>query len=114
MHHRQQTADSETIGHLGIGPTAGAATGGNLRRGPSNASSNYSAGDNSAHSYGDQHHGAHELYGGENGLYPPGPYEMPGNGGGQPIMRDSPARRLTQVNEAGNVHPQQGGISRNF
>jgi hypothetical protein len=116
-HARHPTGDSETIGQLGMGPTAGAgaaaAAAGGLRRGPSNASSTYSAGDHSAGGGEAQYHGAHELYADNNGYYQPGPYELNGNGGGQPIMRESPARRLTQVQEA-NVHPQHGGIARNF
>lgn len=121
-HHRNGTLDSDTMGNFAGGAAAGAAgaaaaggAGTNLRRGASNASSTYSAGHQSQNSndYPLPHNPNNNEYYTDNGYYQPGPYDQNYNGGGQPIMRESPARRLTQINE-NNVNPQQGGIARNF
>lgn len=134
FHHRNGTMDSDV---LGAGMGAGAAVGagglvaGGLARHPSNASSTYSAGERErmsqevAGAYTDAHyqdahyqdaHYQDTHYQDDNAYYAAGPYDHSYGGhqaGGQPIMRDSPARRLTQINEGGG-HPQQGGISQNF
>jgi hypothetical protein len=123
-HHRNGTMDSDTMGNLapmaatgGAVAAAGAGAQNNgLRRGVSNASSTYSNGAHSAHSHSDYpipyHPNGQEQYS-DNQYYQHGsPYDNYG-GASQPIMRESPARRLTQVHEGG-VQPQQGGIARNF
>lgn len=121
-HHRNGTMDSDTIGHMGQAGAAGAAgaagvagaTAAGLHRGPSNASSTYSAGARSQNSndYPIPVHNGQDYYT-DNAYYQAGPYDNYGGAGGQPIMRESPARRLTQINEA-NVQPREGGIARNF
>jgi hypothetical protein len=121
-HHRNGTMDSDTMGNLGpaMGGAAAAATAGaannGLRRGVSNASSTYSNGAHSAHSNTDYpipyHPNSQEHYADNQYYQNSSPYDNYG-AASQPIMRESPARRLTQVNEGG-VQPQQGGIARNF
>jgi nitrogen fixation-related uncharacterized protein len=124
-HHRNGTMDSDTMGNLGpmaagaatagaAGAAAGAA-GGALHRGVSNASSTYSNGAPSNHSNNDYpipYNPNNQEYIPENMYSQSGPYDGYNNGG-QPVMRESPARRLTQVQDP-NVNPQHGGIARNF
>lgn len=113
---RRETMDSETMGNLAAAGAAGAATGG-VKRGPSNASSAYSAGDRSANS-GDaraQNPAGQQDYYTDNAYYQPGPYETPYGNGQQPVIRDNPARRNTRI-ERPDVFPHQGtsGIAQNF
>jgi len=108
--------DSETVGALGAGPIVGQARSTDIRRGPSNASSRYSTGNQSEHSSEPPvpMSNPQDYY--ENAYYQPGPY-----GGGyqraaeQPVIRDVSARRNTRI-ENPTVFPQQGnmGIAQNF
>jgi hypothetical protein len=110
---------------------AGLAAGG-LHRGPSNASSTYSHGEGSRHSTDypgqpyitNQHYppqgpvqpGQAQEYQPYSDYYQPGPYDYGGqqpNGPGGPVIRDNPARRLTQIQE-GQIHSGHGGIAQNF
>lgn len=124
QHHRNGTMDSDTIGAAGTtaaaaGGVAAAGSGGApLHRGPSNASSTYSAGGTSHQSADYPIPVMPQEYFHDNAYYQGNtPYDAynGGNGvqGGQAVMRESPARRLTQIQEA-EVQPQHGGIARNF
>lgn len=108
--------EGEILGAMG--PSA-AANRGDIRRGPSNASSSYSAGARSDGSdggmggaypnqYYDQYGGgnpyANEMYGGQR------PAEVPG----QPVIRDNPARRNTRIESPSHYPQQSAGISQNF
>ncbi|PKS10431.1 hypothetical protein jhhlp_002182 [Lomentospora prolificans] len=109
--------EGEILGAMG--PSA-AANRGDIRRGPSNASSSYSAGarsDGSAeggmggaypNQYYDQYGGgnpyANEMYGGQR------PVEAPA----QPVIRDNPARRNTRIESPSHYPQQSAGISQNF
>ncbi|KAI9797177.1 MAG: hypothetical protein M1825_006036 [Sarcosagium campestre] len=115
-----ERGEFEAVGALGAGPPAGGNR--DIRRGPSNASSSYSAGGQSDASgeaplpAGAQNTNYYpsEL---EDSSYPhPGPYGGEGAyAGGQPVIRDVQARRNTRI-ESPSVVPQQGnaGISQNF
>lgn len=117
---RPLTADSETVGALGTGPVAnGNRPDRDIHRGPSNASSAYSAGHHSDTS-GDGGGAAGQQYYREGMYYDDampqhGPYGDGTYGGGQPVIRDVPARRNTRI-ENPSVFPQQGssGIAQNF
>ncbi|KAI2632018.1 hypothetical protein GGR54DRAFT_634787 [Hypoxylon sp. NC1633] len=114
----QSTPEGEILGAMG--PSANDNRGnGNVHRGPSNASSSYSAagrsdgsGDN-AGSYGGPAY--LDQYGGNNpyadGAYGP---QRPGEIGGQPVIRDNPARRNTRIENPSHYPQQSAGISQNF
>ncbi|KAL5429046.1 hypothetical protein PMIN05_010836 [Paraphaeosphaeria minitans] len=113
---RRETLDSDGIGALGAAPVAGQNQAG-VARGPSNASSSYSAAERSDNS-GDYPHPMNhpQEYYDNNGYYPSsGPYDNSYGGGQQPIIRDVSARRNTRI-ENPSVFPQQGnsGIAQNF
>ncbi|KAI9844869.1 MAG: hypothetical protein M1838_001992 [Thelocarpon superellum] len=122
--NRPTTADSETIGALGGAPAAGAKRN-EINRGPSNASSSYSAGNRSEGSgenapipavpHSANYYSNDAAY--DEISYPhPGSYTGDGTyGGGQPVIRDVQARRNTRI-ENPSVVPQQGnaGIAQNF
>jgi hypothetical protein len=114
MGNRRETLDSDNVGALGAAPVAGTGRG-DIRRGPSNASSSYSAGNRSDGSEPLPTNNSHDYN--ENAYYQPGPYgdASYGGGGGQPIIRDVSARRNTRI-ESPSVFPQQGnsGIAQNF
>ncbi|KAL4911726.1 hypothetical protein BDW62DRAFT_196358 [Aspergillus aurantiobrunneus] len=107
--------ETEPYGVLGAAPVAAAGTSNqrniDINRGPSNASSAYSAGNHSEVSE-ESHPGgpyydytdAQQQYGGYNDPY-----------GGQPVIRDVQARRNTQIQNP-SVFPRQGnaGIAQNF
>ena len=95
---------------------------GDIRRGPSNASSTYSSGHHSeASSDAPQMPGPwnHEevpynIYNEINtghGPYGDGSY---GGAGGQPVIRDNQARRNTRIERAPTFPQAQGGIAQNF
>ncbi|KAL9611425.1 MAG: hypothetical protein Q9167_003932 [Letrouitia subvulpina] len=117
---RPLTADSETIGALGAAPAAnGNRQDRDIHRGPSNASSAYSGAhrsDTSTDGFGasgQQYHNEGIYY--DEGMPQHGPYGDGTYGGGQPVIRDVPARRNTRI-ENPSVFPQQGsaGIAQNF
>jgi hypothetical protein len=116
---RRETLDSDGIGALGAAPVAQRE---GINRGPSNASSSYSAADRSDNS-GDypipvsnpQEYAAYnpnEPYYHASSPYDNNAYAA---GGQQPIIRDVSARRNTRI-ENPSVFPQQGnsGIAQNF
>ncbi|KAI1476563.1 hypothetical protein K445DRAFT_67072 [Daldinia sp. EC12] len=99
--------EGEILGAMGPDGNSG---NGDVRRGPSNASSSYSAagrsdgsGDNGA-SYGGPAY--LDQYGGNN-PYADGAY-------GQPVIRDNPARRNTRIENPSHYPQQSTGISQNF
>lgn len=120
VHNQRSTMGSDDIAELGTGPAAGAA--GGIRRGPSNASSAYSAGARSdddpppmpppgqAYDYNNNNGG----YGyGQHGPYGDGSY----GGGGQadmPVVRDVSARRNTRIQPGGSYQQGNSGIAQNF
>lgn len=112
---RRETMDSDGVAALGSGPAAGQNVS-NIHRGPSNASSSYSAGNRSDNSgdYPIPVNNAQDYYT-ENGYYQPNPYDNGYAGGQQPVIRDVSARRNTRI-ENPSVFPQQGnsGIAQNF
>ncbi|KAI1388847.1 uncharacterized protein F4822DRAFT_429465 [Hypoxylon trugodes] len=110
--------EGEILGAMG--PSATDNRGGNgttnVQRGPSNASSSYSAagrsdgsGDN-AGSYGAPAY--LDQYGGNN-PYADGAYGQQ-QAGGQPVIRDNPARRNTRIENPSHYPQQSAGISQNF
>lgn len=124
---RPFTGDSETIGALGAAgaaPVAGTQQR-DINRGPSNASSSYTAGGHArseASDEGDRSpQGAFATHNYDDTTYyneaqpNHGPYGDGTYGGGQPVIRDVQARRNTRI-EKPSVFPQQGnaGISQNF
>lgn len=108
-HH---SPEGEILGAMG--PSTANNRGGNVRRGPSNASSSYSAGAPSdgsgeiGQAYGgDQYYAQYDPYT-ENGAYNSPP-------GGQPVIRDNPARRNTRIENPSHFpQNQSAGISQNF
>ncbi|KAJ4365327.1 hypothetical protein N0V83_008948 [Neocucurbitaria cava] len=121
---RRETLDSDQIGALGaVGGAApnSSQNASGVHRGPSNASSSYSAAnhsDNSGEYPGMAVGGNPQEYYNENqGYYQSGPYGQadPYAGNQQPIIRDVSARRNTRI-ENPSVFPQQGnsGIAQNF
>ncbi|KAF2178124.1 hypothetical protein K469DRAFT_718612 [Zopfia rhizophila CBS 207.26] len=116
MSGRRETLDSEGIGVLGAAPAAGQNRS-DIHRGPSNASSSYSAANRSDNSgeYPIPMNNPQDYYN-DGGYHQPGPYGDNAYGGGQqPVIRDVSARRNTRI-ENPSVFPQQGnsGIAQNF
>lgn len=105
------THEGEILGAMG--PSAANNRGGDMRRGPSNASSSYSAAARSDGSDG-------AMYGnGAAGYYEQcgqNPYEQRPNdqGGGQAVIRDNPARRNTRIENSSHYPQQSAGIAQNF
>lgn len=114
---RPDSGEVEPIGVLGAAPVA-ANNRGDIHRGPSNASSAYSAANHSEASE-ESHMSAHHPSG---GYYGDNPYYGDMNSHGaygednyQPVIRDVSARRNTRIENPG-VFPRQGnaGIAQNF
>lgn len=121
---RPLSGESEALGAMG--PAAAANRTGDVHRGPSNASSSYSAANHSDASgeqavpggaYGAaQYYSNDASYGGPygDGSYggaPAGRAEM----GGQPVIRDNLARRATRIENPSHFPTQaSAGISQNF
>lgn len=110
---RPISQDFEGVAALGVGPTAGSRSNTGVKRGPSNASSAYSAGQRSDTS---------NEAGGSAGMGSPSwdnhylnEVDAPYSSGAAPVIRDVSARRNTRI-EQPTVMPQQarGGISQNF
>lgn len=112
MQDGAHSPEGEILGAMG--PSTANNRGGNVRRGPSNASSSYSAGAPSdgsgeiGQAYGgDQYYAQYDPYT-ENGAYNSPP-------GGQPVIRDNPARRNTRIENPSHFpQNQSAGISQNF
>jgi hypothetical protein len=116
---RPDSGEVEPIGVLGAAPVAANNTrNGDIHRGPSNASSAYSAANHSEASEESHMSGGHPSAGyyGENPYY--GDMNNHGAYGGedyQPVIRDVQARRNTRIENPG-VYPRSGnaGIAQNF
>ncbi|KAL2753736.1 hypothetical protein ACRALDRAFT_1065047 [Sodiomyces alcalophilus JCM 7366] len=115
LHDGSYAHDGEILGAMG--PSASLNRGAGVQRGPSNASSSYSAAGLSDGSTAD---GIGMAYGGGNGPYDQysqgNPYadgaaaELPA----QPVIRDNPARRNTRIENPAPYPQQSAGISQNF
>ncbi|KAH9908008.1 hypothetical protein F4778DRAFT_777378 [Xylariomycetidae sp. FL2044] len=108
------TPEGEILGAMG--PSTADNRSGNVHRGASNASSSYSAAgrsdgsaDNVGVAYGSPEY--YDQYGGSN---PYNGQQRPGEGGGQPVIRDNPARRNTRIENPAHFPQQSAGISQNF
>lgn len=121
---RPVSTGDEVLGAMG--PSALAVRNGDVQRGPSNASSSYSAANRSDgsgdHGTGGGGYGAPQYYNNE-ANYGGGPYGDGGYGGtggrvempAQPVIRDNQARRAPRIENPSHF-PTQGtaGISQNF
>lgn len=114
---RSMSPEPETLGAMG--PAASQNRNGDIHRGPSNASSSYSAAnrsDNSgegpggfAGSYNNQYDTGNPYTDTQYGS-PPNRAEM----SGQPVIRDVSARRNTRIENPSHFPQQSAGISQNF
>lgn len=121
MNDGAHSPEGEILGAMG--PSASATRGSNVHRGPSNASSSYSAANRSDGSgdvgvaYGDpqyyDQYGSSNPYTDNNGTYG-SPPQRPSELGGQPVIRDNPARRNTRIENPAHYPQQSAGISQNF
>ena len=106
--------DGEILGAMG--PSAASNRGADVHRGPSNASSSYSATGRSEGSdgIGVAYSGGnyYDPYGTGNAgdQYGQRPSELPA----QPVIRDNPARRNTRIENPSHYPQQSAGISQNF
>lgn len=122
---QRATMSSDDLGALGAAPVAGSHRNNNdIRRGPSNASSSYSAG-NRSDDHSDSGLGSvgnaysPELYNsGSYGYNQHGPYgdaSYPGAlDSGMPVVRDVSARRNTRIEAGGSYQQGNSGIAQNF
>lgn len=120
---RPTSGEAEPIGVLGAAPVAANNRASDIRRGPSNASSAYSAANHSEASEESHMSATHPTapFYEDNPYYnetqaPYGGYRDGSYGGnGQPVIRDVQARRNTRI-ENPAVFPRQGnaGIAQNF
>lgn len=111
MSDGSHSPEGEILGAMG--PSAADTRNGNVHRGPSNASSSYSA---AGRSDGSGDVGTGVAYGGPGyyDQYGSNPYDNVAQGGGQPIIRDNPARRNTRIENPSHYPQQSAGISQNF
>ena len=104
--------DGEILGAMGATANSNDNNKADVHRGPSNAS-NYSAEARSEGSDGG-------IYPNGNGAYydqyNQNPYGTPGTQelGGQPVIRDNPARRNTRIENPSHYPQQSAGIAQNF
>jgi hypothetical protein len=118
MDGRATSPEAEALGAMG--PAASSNRTGDINRGPSNASSSYSAAARSDGSgdvmagggqYYNNQYDTGNPYGGETQYgSPPGRAEMPA----QPVIRDVQARRNTRIENPSHFPQQSAGISQNF
>ncbi|PIA93379.1 hypothetical protein CB0940_04574 [Cercospora beticola] len=118
LHQRRETMNSDQVGALGQAPVAGANPSG-MKRGPSNASSTYSAGGHSDVSDPPpQNYDAYNPSAGygysQHGPYGDGTYGGASNPDGMPIVQDVSARRNTRIQQPGNYQQGNSGIAQNF
>lgn len=120
--NRRETMGSDDLAALGGAPLA--SNNQPIRRGPSNASSAYSAGGRSDHSDDAPpmpHNGGQGYdpnYGSNYGYGQHGPYGDGSYGGvadaGMPVVRDVSARRNTRIQQGGLYQQGNSGIAQNF
>ena len=119
--HQRDTMSSDDLAALGAAPVT-ASNRHDMRRGPSNASSSYSAGNRSDHSdsmpnsigqaySGDPYEGAASYGFSQAGPYGDGSY---GGGAAMPVVRDVSARRNTRIEQGGGYQQGNSGIAQNF
>lgn len=116
LNEGSHSPEGEILGAMG--PSAADNRGANVARGPSNASSSYSAG---ARSDGSGEGGIGVAYSnpeyynqyGSNNPYAENNGQRPSELGGAPVIRDNPARRNTRIENPAH-YPQNAGISQNF
>lgn len=114
-------SSSDGIAALGVGPAAGQRNN-DMRRGPSNASSSYSAGHASEMEdpYASESPPPVPSHGYDSGhqytAYQPGPYGDSGDTGGigMPMVQDVSARRNTRIEQGGGYQTGNSGIAQNF
>ncbi|SMQ55763.1 unnamed protein product [Zymoseptoria tritici ST99CH_1A5] len=122
MQNQRDTMSSDDLAALGAAPVAGG-NAAQVHRGPSNASSTYSAAGRTDAS--DEGPGgmpqSYEAYNpntgfgyGQHGPYGDGTYGGTGQEGGMPIVRDVSARRNTRIQQPGNYQQGNSGIAQNF
>lgn len=110
--------EGEILGAMGPSATNNRGTG--VNRGPSNASSSYSAAGRSEGSDGaiGGYGGGATYYDQQAGAggnpYSDNPYGPPQEMPGQPVIRDNPARRNTRIENPSHYPQQSAGISQNF
>ncbi|PFH61984.1 hypothetical protein XA68_15526 [Ophiocordyceps unilateralis] len=104
------THEGEILGAMG--PSAANNRGGDVRRGPSNASSSYSAAARSDGSDGAMYGNGAAYY----EQYGQNPYseQRPQEAGSQAVIRDNPARRNTRIENSAHYPQQSAGIAQNF
>lgn len=113
---RPLSPEGEALGALG--PSTANNRGGDINRGPSNASSSYSAANRSDGSgegaaYGANYNNQYDA----GNPYQDTPYGSPPNRAemsGQPVIRDVQARRNTRIENPSHFPQQSAGISQNF
>jgi len=115
---RPTSGEVEALGAMG--PATGTNRNGEINRGPSNASSSYSAANRSDGSgeggvpggayYNNQYNTENPYNETQYGSPPGGRAEM----GGQPVIRDVQARRNTRIENPSHFPQQSAGISQNF
>lgn len=114
---RPDSGEVEPLGVLGAAPVAANNRNADIHRGPSNASSAYSAANRSEASEESHMSAAHPTggYYGDNPYYGEGQHGAYGDDAYQPVIRDVQARRNTRIENPG-VYPRQGnaGIAQNF
>jgi hypothetical protein len=117
MMDRAMSPESEVLGAMG--PSAANNRGADINRGPSNASSSYSAANRSDASgegpswggnYGNNQYDTGNPYADTSYGSPPNRAEM----SGQPVIRDVQARRNTRIENPSHFPQQSAGISQNF
>lgn len=106
----QSSLEGEILGAMG--PSAANNRGGDMRRGPSNASSSYSAGARSEGSDCGLYGNAPNYY----EQYGQNPYsdQRPQDPASQAVIRDNPARRNTRIEKSSHYPQQSAGIAQNF
>jgi len=125
-HSGSYSPEGEILGQMGPPAAQNREVMGNLHRGPSNASSSYSAaapsdtsgdvGVGMAYGSGNNHY---NQYAGGNPYADPTYNDAPQGGRptelpGQPIIRDNPARRNTRIENPSHYPQQSAGIAQNF
>lgn len=116
MNGRRETLDSEGIAALGHAPNANQQQS-NIHRGPSNASSHYSAANHSDNSgeYPLPMNNPQEYYDNNNYYHATSPYgNDPYAASQQPVIRDVSARRNTRIENPTVYHQGNSGIAQNF
>lgn len=103
--------EGEILGAMG--PSAANNRNGDVRRGPSNASSSYSATGRSEGSDGGMYPNGGAYYD-QYGQNPYGGEQRAQELSGQAVIRDNPARRNTRIENPSHYPQQSAGIAQNF